>query len=56
MISLFWLGEDGYTQNNTTGEFTYASPASDLTDGTPVVGKSNAIFRTEDGSNFLQKL
>lgn len=52
LISLFWLGEDGYTQNNTTGEFTYASPASDLTDGTPVVGKSNAIFRTEDGSNF----
>lgn len=52
MISLFWLGEDGYTQNNTTGEFTYASPASDLTDGTRVVGKSNAIFRTEDGSNF----
>ncbi len=52
LISLFWLGEDGYTQDNATGKFTYVSPASDLTDGTPVVGKSNAIFRTEDGSNF----
>lgn len=50
LVSLFWLGEDGFTQDNTTGKFT-ETPTS-LTDGAALVGKSNAVFRTEDGSNF----
>lgn len=48
LISLFWLGNDGYTQNNTTGKFEGA--AESLSGA--VTGNSNAIFRTEDGSNF----
>lgn len=50
LISLFWLGEDGYTQNNTDGSF--GGTVTALTDAAAVTGKSNAIFRTEDGSNF----
>lgn len=48
LISLFWLGNDGYTQNNTTGKFE--GTAVSLSGA--VTGSSNAIFRTEDGSNF----
>ncbi len=48
LISLFWLGNDGYTQNNTTGKFE--GTAESLSGA--VTGNSNAIFRTEDGSNF----
>lgn len=48
LISLFWLGNDGYTQNNTTGKFE--GTAESLSGA--VTGSSNAIFRTEDGSNF----
>lgn len=48
LISLFWLGNDGYTQNNTTGKFE--GTAVSLSGA--VRGSSNAIFRTEDGSNF----
>ncbi|WP_308554051.1 hypothetical protein [uncultured Mediterranea sp.] len=48
LISLFWLGNDGYTQNNTTGKFE--GTAVSLSGA--VIGSSNAIFRTEDGSNF----
>lgn len=48
LISLFWLGNDGYTQNNTTGKFE--GTAQSLSGA--VTGSSNAIFRTEDGSNF----
>lgn len=48
LISLFWLGDDGYTQNNTTGKFE--GTAQSLNGA--VKGNSNAIFRTEDGSNF----
>ncbi len=50
LISLFWLGEDGYNQNNTTG--TFEGTATPLSDVDGVTGHSNAIFRTEDGSNF----
>ncbi len=50
LISLFWLGEDGYNQNNTTG--TFDGTATSLPDANGVKGQSNAIFRTEDGSNF----
>ena len=50
LISLFWLGEDGYNQNNTTG--TFDGTATTLSDVDGVTGHSNAIFRTEDGSNF----
>lgn len=50
LISLFWLGEDGYTQNNTNGSF--GGSVTTLTDATAVTGKSNAIFRTEDGASF----
>lgn len=49
-VSLFWLGEDGYTQNNTDGSFNCTN--TPLTDATAVTGKSNAVFRTEDGSAF----
>lgn len=48
LISLFWLGNDGYIQNNTTGKFE--GTAGSLSGA--VTGNSNAIFRTEDGSNF----
>lgn len=52
LISLFWLGEDGYTQKSEeNGEFDFSGKVI-LPDGAPVEGKSNAIFRTEDGSNF----
>lgn len=52
LISLFWLGEDGYAQKPAeNGEFDFSGKVI-LTDGAPVEGKSNAIFRTEDGTNF----
>lgn len=50
LISLFWLGNDGYTQNDITG--TFDGTATILHDAAGVRGNSNAIFRTEDGSNF----
>ena len=50
LISLFWLGNDGYTQNDITG--TFDGTATILPDAAGVTGNSNAIFRTEDGSNF----
>lgn len=50
LVSLFWLGEDGFVQNNTTGTFTETSMP--LTDAVAMNGKSNAVFRTEDGANF----
>lgn len=50
LISLFWLGNDGYTQNDITG--TFDGTATILPDAAGVRGNSNAIFRTEDGSNF----
>lgn len=49
-VSLFWLGEDGYTQDNINGTFT--GSVTELTSATAVTGKSNAVFRTEDGSAF----
>ena len=50
LVSLFWLGEDGYTQNNTNGTFNYAAPTSIATGA--LNGRSNAVFRTEDGATF----
>ena len=51
LVSLFWLGEDGFVQNAAEdGKFTETPTA--LTDGVALNGKSNAVFRTEDGSNF----
>lgn len=50
LVSLFWLGEDGFVQNNTTG--TFVETSTPLTDAAAMNGKSNAVFRTEDGSNF----
>ena len=51
LVSLFWLGADGLEQNEANdGEF--AGELEELTDATAMTGKSNAVFRTEDGSNF----
>ena len=50
LVSLFWLGEDGFTQDNTNGTFNYAAPTSIATSA--LNGRSNAVFRTEDGATF----
>lgn len=50
LVSLFWLGDDGFVQNNTNGTFTETS--TPLDDAAAMSGKSNAVFRTEDGANF----
>lgn len=50
LVSLFWLGEDGYTQDNTNGAFNYAAPTGIATSA--LNGRSNAVFRTEDGATF----
>ena len=57
LVSLFFLGEDGYTQNDgfdpevSMTPFDLSSPNA-LTPATALIGYQNAVFRTEDGSNF----
>ena len=51
LISLFWLGDDGYAPKSVEdGTFDFSNKIT-LAEA-PVEGMSNAIFRTEDGSNF----
>ena len=52
LISLFWLGNDGYTQNNTTGKFE--GTAVSLSGA--VTGSSNAFSVQKTDRIFLLKL
>lgn len=52
-VSLYWISLDGLVANNTSGEFD--GSATPLTATAPLMGQSNAVFYTEDGSKFESK-
>jgi len=49
-VSLYWLGSDGWTQNNTDGDFIVDINNQEEQLTGALTGKSNAVFRTEDGA------
>ena len=51
-VSLYWLGSDGWTQNNTDGDFIVDINNQEEQLTGALTGKSNAVFRTEDGAGF----
>lgn len=50
-VSLYWLGDDGLAPK-PANDGTFTESATALTDAKAVTGKSNAVFRTENGSSF----
>lgn len=53
-ISLYWISGDGLAPA-AAEDGTFTGTASVLPAGTALIGKSNAVFYTEDGSKFESK-